>query len=104
MTAQITRSKPRKKKRKSCNGAEKCRKTEKIWSFLWDFGHVFTIFLLTQFDLCGHFEYNQPMFSDKQYFDHPLGSANFQTPRPGGKMKKERKKKTYQLVSYAKPQ
>ena len=99
MTAQITRSTLKNQKLKKVQGGwENCENMfkfpqyglmAKFWQFFLHFSaplhfFQFLLFQCTSCDLCGHFEYNKPMFYDKKYFDPPLRISRFSDPPYGG--------------------
>ena len=99
MTAQNTRTQGKKRERPSFPGGrenyEKLPKNPQPNQTAW-FWHIFTnisaprqartfpFFSLSPCVLCGHFDYNKPMFQDKKYFGPRGGWPIFKPPVSGG--------------------
>ena len=95
MTAQNTRSQQKKQKRPSLpGGRDICKNVSKSGGLVWlgVFGQFFVVFSaprqartfpffsLSPCVLCGHFDYNKPMFQDKKYFGPRGGWPIFKPP------------------------
>ena len=99
MTAQNTQTQQKNRERHSLpGGRDICKNVSKSGGLVWlgVFGQFFVVFsgprqartfpffLLSPCVLCGHFDYNKPMFQDKKYFGPRGGWPIFKPPVSGG--------------------